>query len=249
VNAPTSLPRPRVIAHEAEPGYVLHTYPFKETSLLVELFTRNCGRVGLVAKGARRPMSSLRGNLMAFQPLLLSWSGKSELKVLHRAEWQGGRYQLAGLPLICGFYLNELLLKLLARDDPHEGLYAAYEEALTALHEASPLAVILRRFERQMLAELGYGLLLAQDAEGAPIDAQVNYVYAAERGAQRLDQPAIDDPRPVLSGRALMDIARDDYSDPATLLQARALMRYVISHHLGGTPLHTRQLLREMHQL
>ena len=106
---------------EAEPGYVLHSYSFKETSLVVEVFTRECGRIGLVAKGARRPRSALRGTLMAFQPLLLSWSGRSELRVLHRAEWVGGQPQLSGLALICGFYLNELVLKLMQRDDPHAG--------------------------------------------------------------------------------------------------------------------------------
>ena len=100
MNAPTAVQRTG--SREAEPGYVLHSYPFKETSLVVEVFTRDCGRLGLVAKGARRPRSLLRGSLMAFQPLLLSWSGKSELRVLHTAEWAGGQPQLSGLALICG---------------------------------------------------------------------------------------------------------------------------------------------------
>jgi DNA repair protein RecO (recombination protein O) len=229
VNAPIALPRERAHQQEAEAGYVLHTYPFKETSLVVELFTRDCGRVGLVAKGARRPASPLRGTLMAFQPLLLSWSGKSELKVLHRAEWQGGHAQLVGLPLICGFYLNELLLKLMARDDPHAGLYAQYETALTMLREGQPPAAVLRRFERHMLAELGY-------------------YYVVERGPVVADEGSPHAHSPELSGKALLDIERDDYSDGATLQQARALMRYVVNHYLGGKPLHTRQLLREMQQ-
>jgi DNA repair protein RecO (recombination protein O) len=249
VNASVPLPRERTHHQEAEPGYVLHTYPFKETSLVVELFTRNFGRVGLVAKGARRPASPLRGSLMAFQPLLLAWSGKAELKVLHRAEWQGGRAQLAGLPLICGFYLNELLLKLLARDDAHPQLYAHYEAALATLRAGELPAAVLRRFERRMLAELGYALQLALDAQGAPVQAERAYAYVVERGP--VDADALTGPLdyPELSGKALLDIERDDYRDPATLQQARALMRYIVNHYLGGKPLHTRQLLRELQQL
>jgi DNA repair protein RecO (recombination protein O) len=249
VNAPIAVPRERPHQQEAEPGYVLHSYPFKETSLVVELFTRNFGRVGLVAKGARRPASPLRGALMAFQPLLLAWSGKSELKVLHRAEWQGGHAQLAGLPLICGFYLNELLLKLLARDDPHAGLYAHYEGALDMLRQGEPAAVVLRRFERRMLAELGYALPLAHDAHGEPVLPERTYCYVVERGPVDVEEGVPPGESPELSGQALLDMDRDEYGDPSTVQQAKALMRHVVNHYLGGKPLHTRQLLREMQQL
>jgi DNA repair protein RecO (recombination protein O) len=249
VNAPISFPRERSHQQESEPGYVLHAYPFKETSLVVELLTRSFGRVGLVAKGARRPASPLRGSLMAFQPLLLTWSGKSELKVLHRAEWQGGHAQLGGLPLICGFYLNELLLKLMARDDPHPGLYAHYEAALATLRDGEAPAAVLRRFERRMLAELGYALPLAQDVHGTPVAAERAYVYVVERGPMDAEEGNPHPDSPELSGKALLDMERDDYRDPATLQQARALMRHVVNHYLGGKPLHTRQLLREMQQL
>lgn len=246
MNAPALLPRERAHQQEAEPGYVLHTYAFKETSLVAELFTRDFGRVALVAKGARRRGSPLRGTLMAFAPLLVSWSGKSELKVLHRAEWQGGQGQLTGLPLICGFYLNELLLRLLARDDPHPGLYERYEAALAALREGRPPAAVLRRFERHMLGELGYGLTLAHDQHGEPVQADRAYVYVLERGPMEAQAGAGDSTGPVLSGKTLLDLDRDDYGDAATLLEARALMRYVVNHYLGGKPLHTRQLLRGM---
>jgi DNA repair protein RecO (recombination protein O) len=249
VNAPIPLPRDRTHHQEAEPGYVLHTYAFKETSLVAELFTRNFGRVGLVAKGARRPASPLRGSLMAFQPLLLTRSGKSELKVLHRADWQGGNAQLAGVPLICGFYLNELLLKLLARDDPHAGLYVQYEAALAGLREGEPPAAVLRRFERSMLAELGYALQLTQDVHGAPVAAERAYVYLLERGPVEAEEGSRNPDSPELTGKALLDMHQDDYRDAATLQQARALMRYVVNHYLGDKPLHTRQLLREMQQL
>src|SRR5262249_57528832 len=142
-----SSERERRGIHDEEPGYVLHMYSFKESSLVVEVFTRRLGRLGLVARGARRPRSSLRGLLMAFQPLTLSWSGKAELRTLHRAEWLAGHPQLAGMSLMCGFYLNELLLKLLAREDPHEGLYLAYDEALRALRGQRPAPSAPRPFD------------------------------------------------------------------------------------------------------
>ena len=104
---------------DAEPGYVLHAYPYRETSLIVEAFTEAHGRVAMVARGAKRPRSELRGVLQGFQPLLLSWFGQQELKTLLRAEWRGGLPLVSGRALLCGFYLNELLLRLLAHEDPH----------------------------------------------------------------------------------------------------------------------------------
>jgi DNA repair protein RecO (recombination protein O) len=244
MNAP-SIPH---TLREAEPGYVLHSYPFKETSLVVEVFTRDRGRIGLVAKGARRPRSALRGTLMAFQPLLLAWSGKSELRVLHRAEWAAGHPQLSGLALVCGFYMNELVLRLIQRDDPHEGMYAGYEDALSALRAGAPPAAVLRRFERRMLADLGYGLALTHDAEGVDIEAATSYTYVPERGALRCAAATqTGDLDLLVVGKTLLDMAHDDYSDPVTIQQSRAVMRAVINHHLGGQPLHTRQLLRDMH--
>ena len=118
---------------DAQPAFVLHSYPYRETSLVLEVFTRNFGRIALVARGARRPRSALRGVLLAFQPLLLNWAGKSELRTLHKAEWQGGLPQLKGTGLLCGFYLNELILKLLPREDAHELLYESYCQTLHAL--------------------------------------------------------------------------------------------------------------------
>jgi DNA repair protein RecO (recombination protein O) len=255
VNAPSSLPREKANLRDIEPGYVLHSYPFKETSLVVEVFTRSFGRLGLVAKGARRPRSTLRGVLMAFQPLWLSWSGKSELRLLHRAEWQGGQPQMAGLALMCGFYLNELLLKLVAREDPHEELYGAYEQALSSLRDGQAPAAVLRRFEHWMLAELGYALRLDEDIGGAVLEPTATYAYVVERGAARKEP---SDPTAAAAGaegglevigKTLLDMDKGDYTDPATVTQSRALMRYVINHYLGGQTLHTRQLLRDLQQL
>lgn len=231
-----------------EPAYVLHSYAFKETSLVVEVFSRNFGRLGLVARGARRPRSVLRGVLMAFQPLSLSWAGRAELRTLHRAQWMGGHTRLSRSSLMCGFYLNELLLKLLARDDPHEGLYLAYEAALEAFGSGEPPAWVLRRFEKQLLRELGYGMPLDRDVAGDPIRPEASYTYLLERGPLLLSG-AGPVPPVELSGKTLLDLFADDYSDPLTLQQSRALMRFVLNHYLGGQVLHTRQLLRELQQL
>ena len=123
-----------------QPVYVLHTYPFKETSLVVELFTRDFGRLSALAKGARRPRSAMRGMLQSFQPLLGAWSGKLELKTLHSLEWYAGLLMLQGEALMCGFYLNELLLRLLPREDAHEALFDEYTQSLPLKHPYNQLS-------------------------------------------------------------------------------------------------------------
>lgn len=233
---------------DAQAAYVLHTYPFRETSLVVEVFTRNFGRVGLVARGARRPKSALRGLMMAFQPLLLSWAGKSELRTLHKAEWQGGVPQLKGPGLICGLYLNELLLKFLAREDPHDDLFTVYHEAIQALSRESQPEATLRRFEKNLLKELGYALALDREAgSGRPIEPRQRYTYIIERGPVLLNGRT--DVQIEIEGKALLDLACDNFADPATLSQSKALMRFLLSHYLGNQELHTRQLLRELNQI
>jgi DNA repair protein RecO (recombination protein O) len=231
-----------------QPAYVLHTYPFRETSLVVETFTRSHGRVAMVARGAKRPRSALRGSIMAFQPLGLYWSGRGELRVLMRAEWQGGQQRLQGRALLCGFYLNELLLKLLPREDPHENLFLDYQVALGRLALEPEPDAVLRRFETALLRELGYALALDRDsASGAAIDPAKSYAYEPERGPIALNGGA--HAGLVLSGRTLLDIVRDDYSDPATLQQAKALMRLLIGHRMEQKPLNSRRIFEELRQL
>lgn len=227
---------------------MLHTYPYRETSLVVEMFTRHHGRIGLLAKGARRPKSALRGTLMAFQPLLITWGGKGELRSLHAAEWQGGVPQLKGLGLMCGFYVNELLLKFLHRDDAHEGLFDLYAEAVTALGHGSRISATLRRFEKLLLGELGYALTLEKEAgSGRPIDAGLRYTYVAEKGPVAASSERNSGVE--MSGKTLLDLACDKYDDPVTLAQSKALMRYLVGHYLGARTLHTRQLLVELQQI
>ncbi len=230
-----------------EPGYVLHTYPYKETSLIVEAFTRRFGRVALLARGARRPRSAMRGVLLSFHPLRLSWSGAGELGTLIGAEWSGGSQSPSGIGLMCGFYVNELLLRLLPREDPHEALFDHYSQALPELSASAAHAPVLRRFERLLLAELGYAPSLEHDAERRPIDPQRSYVYEPERGPVAQQRPGAGDL--AVSGRTLLDLARDDYASQQTREEARGLMRALIGHRLQGQTLHTRAILMELNDL
>jgi DNA repair protein RecO (recombination protein O) len=230
--------------HEA--GYVLHTYPYKETSLIVEAFTRHLGRVAVLARGARRPRSAMRGMLLSFHPLRLSFSGSAELGNLIAVEWGGALQPLAGQGLMCGFYLNELLLRLLPRDDPHEALFDVYAEALSRLSR-DPSAAVLRGFEKRLLAELGYAPLLERDVASRPIDPDGLYVYEPERGPTPVNGARSG--VLVVRGRTLLDVAADDYSSPATREEARNLMRALIGERLHGQVLHTRAVLRELSDL
>jgi len=227
--------------------YVLHTYPFKETSLVVELFARNFGRVATTAKGARRPRSAMRGLLQAFQPMSATWSGKQELKTLHSLDWNGSLLLLQGEALMCGFYLNELLLRLLPREDPHEVLFEYYADTLKTLANSQDLATTLRRFELKFLQELGYAIPLEFDVNAAPISELQSYRYEAEHGALKLNAPSSPyDSGVQLSGRTLIDMVNDDYTDAQTKQQSKQLMRYLLAHYLGDKPLHTRQLLIDL---
>jgi DNA repair protein RecO (recombination protein O) len=237
--------------HEA--GFVLHTHPYKETSLIVEAFTRRFGRVALLARGARRPRSAMRGLLLAFHPLRLSWSASGELGTLVSVEWAAGLRSLEGLGLMCGFYLNELLLRLLPREDPHEELYDCYAGSLARLSEHEPHAPVLRGFERRMLKELGYAPVLEREAETSqPIEPEQRYVYEPDRGPVAVNgregrRGAGADL--TVSGRTLLDVARDDYARAETREEARALLRALIAHRLGGQTLHTRTVLMELQEL
>jgi len=226
---------------------VLHTYPYKETSLIAEIFSRRFGRVAVLARGARRPRSAVRGVLLSFHPLRLSWSTSAELGNLIGAEWAGALQPLAGQGLMCGFYLNELLLRLLPRDDPHELLFDHYQEALARLSSGQDSPIVLRSFEKRLLGELGYAPLLDRDASSRPIDPERMYVYEPERGPSLTNGTRSG--QLVVSGRTLLDVAADDYSRAETRDEARALMRALIGERLHGQVLHTRTVLKELNDL
>jgi DNA repair protein RecO (recombination protein O) len=233
-----------------QPAWVLHSLPWRETSLIVEIFAREHGRLALVAKGARRPMSELRGVLMAFQPLLLDWTGGGEVRTLTRGEWRGGQALLTGRALLCAYYLNELLLKLTAREDPHPALFDAYEAALAALGRDAKLSPLLRRFELTLLRELGYGVMLDADADGQAFQPDVFYLYRIESGPRACAEDVPETADGVrLDGQTLIDLAAGDFERARSLSEAGRLLRALINHHLGGQPLQSRRVLRELQAL
>jgi len=231
----------------AQPGFVLHSYPYKETSLIVDVFSRDYGRVALVAKGAKRPHSKLRGVLQTFQPLSVSWSGRAEVRTLTAAEWVGGLLPLEKSALLCGFYLNELLVKLLARDDPHAALFDHYVAAINQLAHDESAPIVLRKFERALLKETGVATDFSVcTSTSQAVDPQQTYVVDPESGP-RIARAA--DRWPSVSGKTLLDMERQDYADPVTQSQSKQLMRFLLAHHLGGMQLNTRQILIDLMQL
>lgn len=231
---------------QQQPGFVLHQHPYSETSLLLEIFSADYGRVGLLAKGARRPGNRSRGVLKPFQPLLLGWSGRGELPVLTGAEAQEAALALAGRALYCGFYVNELLVRLLHRHDPHPRLYQAYQECLGGLDAAAGNESILRLFEKRLLQELGYGLVLDRDiGDNSPIAPEAMYDYILDRGPLRLHPQLNTRAEGVrMRGSSLIALARDVIDESAVLRDVKTLMRAALAHHLGDRPLMSRQLFR-----
>ena len=230
---------------QQQPGFVLHRHPYSETSLLLEVFTPDHGRVGPLAKGARRPGNRSRGALKPFQPLLLGWSGRGELPVLTGAEAQETALALAGRALYCGFYVNELLVRLLHRHDPHPRLYQAYQTCLGGLGAAGDES-ILRLFEKRLLQELGYGLVLDRDiGDNAPLAPEAMYDYILDRGPLRLHPELNTRTHGVrVRGSSLIALAHDEIDGSAARRDVKALMRAALAHHLGDRPLMSRQLFR-----
>lgn len=247
------MARAQPLRRDDEPAFVLHTYAYRETSLIVEAFTGQYGRVAMVARGAKRPRSEMRGVLQAFQPLLLGWAGQQELKTLMKAEWRGGLPLLCGSALMCGFYLNELLLKLLPREDPHPALFGHYDAALTDLATGSEQASVLRRFEVRLLAELGYALPLVREVDtGKAVEATARYHYAFDRGPRIVAGGGAEgrgNVLPVVRGATLLALADDRYPDAETAAEAKRLMREVLDHYLEQRGVESRRLVQDLQAL
>lgn len=243
-NTPIPIRPLRVLA---QPGFVLHSYPYKETSLIIDVFSRQYGRIALVAKGAKRPHSQLRGALQTFQPLTLSWSGKSELQTLTAAEWVGGMRPLEKNVLLCGFYLNEIIIKLLARDDPQPLLFDEYVATINQLAHDQPALIVLRKFELNLLKTAGViGDLTFCTQQRQSVLPDSVYIVDPELGAR----PArTEEPGTKVHGKTLLDMQAGNYDDGTTQLQSKLLMRSLLAHHLHGAPIHTRQILVDLQNL
>ena len=230
-----------------EAAFLLHSTPYRETSLVVDLFTREHGRIAAIAKGARRPRSALRAVLLQFQPLAVSYTGRSELRTLTGAEWAGGLIAPRGDALLCAFYLNELLVRLLAREDAHPALYDGYLKALAELSAGAPIDESLRRFEWLLLRETGYAPDLERDARDRPIDP--DQAYRWEPGGGFVAADAAQEPGGAGSGATLGEIAAGAFGSPGSRTQAKYLTRTILAHHLDGVPLNTRQILIDLQKL
>ena len=217
---------------QLEPAWILSVRPYRETSALVEAFARQSGRTGLVARGVRSARNRLRGVLQPFQPVLLSFSERGELGTLTAAEAGGPPVALRGEAVFSGWYLNELVLRLLQRRDPHPQLFDYYAEALTALPEPGAAAA-LRRFEKRLLGELGYGLQLPE-----PVERDRWYAFDPESGL-RLAEPGPSNYR----GESLRALAEETFDTDESLRDARRLMRAALRPHLGDRALRTPEWL------
>jgi DNA repair protein RecO (recombination protein O) len=233
-----------------QPAFVLHSYPWRETSLIVDVLTRDHGRVGLVARGAKRPTSQFRGLLAPFCPIAVCWSGRAEIKSLVRAEWVGGLTPLRGDELLSAFYLNELLVRLLARGDPHEALFFSYARALRDLSlDGLQRAQALRGFELDLLREIGVAPSFETSGDGALIDPDAWYRVDPEHGVRRVAEPAALGEEYCVRGLSMQALARRDLAVVADSADARALLRQLIGYHLRGRPLNTHRILAELRKL
>ncbi|MFC3653778.1 DNA repair protein RecO [Dyella humi] len=227
---------------EQQPAYVLHSRPYRETSLLLECLTRDHGRLGVVARGVRSQRGRLqRSQLEPFQPLALDLQLRGELATLRSAESTTSPLRLSGDAGLAGLYVNELVVRLTERQDPHPALYHAYAQTLARLVEGTSLAWHLRRFERDLLGALGYALQLDVDADtGEPLQSDVLYAYRAEHGAVRCSP---NEPH-ALRGDDLLALFEDRTPDAQGLHALRGMMRELIRFHLGGVELRAWRVLR-----
>lgn len=228
-----------------QPAYVLHHRPYRDTSRILELFTRDYGRVSLFARGARsarKAGTALTSILQPFNRLLISWSGRGEAGQLTAAEFDGSVSSLPPDRLVSGFYLNELLLKLFARHDSHPDVFSLYGATLQALKVDAEGVRPLRVFEKRLLDALGYGLALEREVGiDRPLEQRYAYRYRFDQGATRIEGVAegVD----IFSGRTLLAVAREDFADPAVCAEARTLLRAALDRCLDGKELHSREVM------
>ncbi len=231
---------------ELTPAFVLHQRPYRETSLLLDVFTEQHGRVSLVAKGVRSKRRSQSGLLQLYQPLLLSWVGKGELQTLTAVEVDKPRYILQANSALCGLYINELMVKLLPLNLAETEIFRAYQTVLFNLQDTANTEVQLRLFEKRLLINLGYGLVLDREVETDQIiDENRHYIYKPDDGLYRWYEGSKE---ASISGRSLQHLINERDFDRQSLSEIKQLMRSVIHFYLGGKPLQSRALFAQLQQ-
>jgi DNA repair protein RecO (recombination protein O) len=223
-----------------QPAFILQQRKYQETSLIIDLLTRDFGRIALLAKGVRKSKSKTAGLLQPFVPLAISYFGKSDLKILGTVEVMYPFKEIKGLSLYCGFYINELVSRFLHKYDPHPEVFADYSECLSGLADSSKIEVALRIFELNLIENIGYGLNLAHDfLNEKPVDPLKKYHFNIESGPIA----AVDG---VFSGATLLALESRELTDPQALIEAKMLMRKVIDVHLQGNPLKSRAVISQI---
>ena len=229
---------------ELQPAYILHRRPYRNTSAIIEIFSREHGRVGLVARGMHSKKNTLQAVLQPFSRVLVSWTGRGELRTLTHAESASLDIPFMSRPMASMFYLNELMMRLLQRDDPHESLFSLYETTLLSLlrNEAGQDdEALLRVFEKCLLDELGYGLVLEYAADsGDSVVSDIEYRYIPDMGPL-LNTPTMSG-GVLIHGESLLALAAEDISGARALREAKQLMRFILREHLGDKPLQSRML-------
>lgn len=219
------------------PSYILHTRRYRDTSLIVDVFTQNHGRVALIAKGGLADKKR-QGLLQPFSPLLLDWRGRGEVKTLAQAEASAPPFRLLGQKLYCGLYLNELLINLIAKHDSHPAVFALYATALAQLQHTTEIQHILRQFEVELLYHLGLIHSFAVDRENNPVTADCLYQLDPVAGPRLADKG--------ISGRVLLALHNGEFEDAEVLKGARDTMRHLLHFHLGGKRLKSRELFQQL---
>lgn len=228
---------------QLQAGFILHHRPYRDTSLVLDVFSREAGRLAIVARGARQSRSRQRALLQPFRPLLLSWRLGGDMGTLTGVEADGPSLALTGERLLAGFYLNELVLRLLGRHDPNPEFFALYTHALDDLAEGGDTAPVLRAFEKRALDCLGYGLPLSTHAlDGSEIQPDVRYRFDVQAGAR----PVSGQDSSSVGGETLLALYHETFDGPGGQGEMRRLLSSALAVHLGGRPLQTARVLRDL---
>ena len=226
-------------------AYVLHQRDFKNTSRIIDIYSADYGRIGLVANGVRNSKKGRQYLLQPFRPLLISWAGRGELLTLTHVESTTAPDNfLSGKSLICGYYLNELILRLTPQGDSNPALFQHYHNSLLTLAQGTDYTEILRAFEIELLDLLGYGLQLDVDSQGEPIKPAQQYYYGVELGP--LSVPPAGMPTIAISGESLLALASGQGLTNTGQLEAKKLMRGILQYYLGDKPLKSREVFRQL---
>lgn len=232
---------------ETQVAYILHKRPFRDTSQILDVFSRDYGRLSLMSKGSLGAKSKTRGTLQILRPLLVSWQGRGEMPFLNNVEIADIKApSLSGKALLSAIYINELLVYLLHKNDVHPDIFDQYHECLYALEEASKLEIVLRVFEKNLLQQLGFGLNLVNDADtGQPVEASRHYAYFFEHGPVLCDENRHTRANPVVTGESLIAYEQNRLEIGPQCAEIKGLMRYILNAHLGHKKLKSRELFRQ----